>query len=97
MSKSPLDAIKPHSKQTDELAFTRKNYYILIVGFVLVIVGFLLMAGGGSQDPTVFNEAIFNTQRLTVAPILVMGGYAVVFFAIMKRFPAERQQEKKQN
>lgn len=96
MSRSPLDAIKPDSKQTDELAFTKKNYYILTFGFVLVVIGFFLMAGGGSDDPSVFNDAIFSTRRLTVAPIIVMGVYAIVFYAIMKRFPAERLQEKKQ-
>lgn len=93
MSKKPLDTFKKKSKSTDELAFTQKNYYTLIGGFVFVIIGFILMAGGGSDDPSVFSDAIFNTRRLTVAPILVMGGYAVVFYAIMKRFPKERLEQ----
>lgn len=96
MSQTPLDAIKPNSKSSDELAFTRKNYLMLIIGFVMVVIGFMLMAGGGSDDPAVFSDAIFSTRRLTVAPIVVMAGYVVVFFAIMKRFPEERMQEKKQ-
>lgn len=55
------------------------------LGIVLLIVGYLLMAGGKSEDPDVFNPEIFNNRRLIVAPIVVLMGYATVFHAILKR------------
>jgi len=69
----------------DQFAFTRINYIILSVGLVLLVIGYLLMMGGGSEDPNVFNDAIFSPRRITVAPIVVILGYATVFYAIMKK------------
>lgn len=69
----------------DQFAFTRNNYIILSVGLVLLVIGYLLMMGGGSEDPNVFNDAIFSPRRITVAPIVVLLGYAAVFYAIMKK------------
>ena len=65
--------------------FTRENYYIMIVGLVLITIGFFLMVGGGSDDPAVFNEAIFNAQRLTISPLLLLAGYALQIVAIFYR------------
>jgi hypothetical protein len=50
--------------------FGKQNYQILIGGIVLIILGYLLMIGGGSEDPNVFNPAIFDTQRITIAPMV---------------------------
>ncbi|MGQ0827115.1 MAG: DUF3098 domain-containing protein [Bacteroidota bacterium] len=67
-------------------AFGKENYRILIVGVVLVVIGYLLMIGGGSDDPTIFNaEEIFSTRRITVAPIVILAGFVVVLFGIMKK------------
>lgn len=63
--------------------FSKMNYIIMVAGLVFIILGFILMIGGGSDDPNVFNEAIFNTQRLVVAPILLMLGYLLQFVAIL--------------
>ncbi len=63
--------------------FDKRNYLLMVIGVVLIIIGFIVMAGGGSKDPKVFNEAIFDTQRLTIAPILVLLGFAVEVVAIM--------------
>jgi hypothetical protein len=49
------------------------------------VLGFILMIGGGSKDPKVFNPAIFNFQHITLAPILVLTGYVIEIFAIMKK------------
>ena len=68
-----------------EFAFGKENYKLLLIGLVLIITGFLLMIGGGSDDPNVFSEDIFNFRRLTLAPILVVAGYVVEIFAIMKK------------
>ncbi len=58
---------------------------ILFAGIALIILGFILMIGGKSDDPNVFNPELFNTQRITVAPILVLSGFVTVIFAIMKK------------
>ncbi len=56
---------------------------ILISGVLLIGLGYFLMIGGGSDDPNVFNPAIFDTQRITVAPIVCLLGFAAVVVAIM--------------
>lgn len=66
-------------------AFGKQNYKLLFIGLALIFVGFLLMIGGGSDDPTEFSEDIFNFRRLTLAPILVLAGYVIEIFAIMKK------------
>ncbi len=65
--------------------FTKKNYYIFITGIVLIGLGYLLMIGGGSDDPNVFNPAIFDFQRITLAPIVCLLGFAAIIVAIMWR------------
>ncbi len=66
-------------------AFSKENYIIMLIGLALILVGFLLMIGGDSKDPNVFSYDIFNFQRLTLAPILVLAGYVVEIYAIMKK------------
>lgn len=68
-----------------EFAFGKQNYKLLLIGLVLIFVGFLLMIGGGSDDPNEFSDKIFDFRRLTLAPILVLAGYVVEIFAIMKK------------
>ena len=63
--------------------FGKKNFILLIVGLVLISFGFILMSGGGSDDPDVFNPEIFNSTRIIVAPIFVLAGFIVEIFAIM--------------
>jgi hypothetical protein len=66
-------------------AFGKQNYKLLFTGLALIILGFILMIGGGSDDPNVFSDKIFNFRRLTLAPILVLAGYVIEIFAIMKK------------
>ena len=66
-----------------DFVFKKKNYMILIGGLVLILLGITLMIGGGSEDPTKFSEEIFNFQRLTLAPILIILGFVMGVFAIM--------------
>jgi len=66
-------------------AFGKINYILMLTGVGLIILGFILMTGGGSKDPNVFNEEMFNFRRLTLAPILVLLGFGVEIVAIMKR------------
>ncbi len=72
-------------KQSNVLLFDRHKYTLLIIGLVVTAVGFILMIGGGSDDPTVFSDEIFSFRRLTLAPILVLGGYVIQIYAIMKK------------
>ena len=66
-------------------AIPRENYKLLIIGFVIIIAGFALMAGGKNTDPNVFNEDMFNFRRLTLAPIVVLLGFAFEVYAIMRK------------
>ena len=58
------------------------NYIFVLIGLVLIAVGFILMIGGGSTDPDVFNEEMFSFKRITLAPILVLAGFVVEIVAI---------------
>lgn len=66
-----------------DFVFKKKNYILLVSGLVLILTGIFLMMGGESEDPNVFSEEIFNFQRLTLAPILIVGGFVLEIFAIM--------------
>ncbi len=68
-----------------DFVFKRENYILMVIGLVFISLGYILMIGGGSDDPSVFSEAIFDTQRLTVAPILLIVGFIIEIFAIMYR------------
>jgi len=72
-------------KNNLDFAFTKQNYILLIVGVALICIGLFMMIGGGSDDPTVFSDAIFDSQRLTIAPILIAVGFIVEIFAIMHK------------
>lgn len=65
--------------------FGKQNYKILLIGLGFILVGFLLMMGGGTDSPDEFNEAMFGFQRLTLAPILVLAGFAIEIYAIMSK------------
>lgn len=64
--------------------FEKTNYFWLLIGIAVIVIGFLLMIGGGSTDPKVFNEAIFNFQRIRLAPTVVLVGFGITVFAILK-------------
>lgn len=68
-----------------QMPFGKDNYLWVIIGLLFILIGFLLMIGGGSDDPDVFNEAIFSFRRITLAPILVLIGFGIQFYAIMKK------------
>ncbi|MBQ8863521.1 MAG: DUF3098 domain-containing protein [Rikenellaceae bacterium] len=68
-----------------KMALGKKNLIMMAIGVAVIVLGFILMAGGGSDDPTVFNYEMFSFRRITLAPILVVGGFAFEIYAIMKR------------
>lgn len=78
--------MKKENTKEKEFAIPKENYKLLIIGFVIIVFGFLLMIGGGSKDPNVFNkEAMFSAQRIIIAPIVVIFGFAFEIWAIMKK------------
>lgn len=90
MSKTTDTSKQPVAADNDgKFAMSRQNYKLLLIGFGIIILGFILMAGGGSDDPNQFNEAIFSFRRITLAPIVVLAGFAFEIYAIMRRPKAE--------
>lgn len=81
----PIKAAKTEPVPKSEL-FSKENYKWMLIGLVILALGFFLMAGGKSKDPNVFNDAeIYSTTRITIAPILIIGGFIIEIFAIMKK------------
>ena len=68
-----------------KMAITRKGLWLIVTGVLGMVAGFILMIGGGSKDPQVFNEAMFNFRRLTLAPLVILCGIVIIVVAIMKR------------
>ena len=67
------------------MIFQKKQYITLILILSLLILGFILMSGGGSNDPNVFNEGMFSFRRITLAPILIVGSYIALIWLILKK------------
>ncbi|MCX6269260.1 MAG: DUF3098 domain-containing protein [Bacteroidetes bacterium] len=82
-SRSEEQTVK--STNVGEFAFGKENYRLMLIGLAFIVIGFLLMVGGGSTDPNKFNPEIFSFRRITLAPILILTGYVIEIFAIMKR------------
>jgi len=73
-------------RKINHFGFETKNYRILIAGLVINVLGFILMIGGGSEDPNSFDaDALFSPVRITLSPFLILLGYVVIFFAIMRK------------
>ena len=70
----------------DKMALTAKNIKLMIAGLLVMAAGFLLLSGGGSEDPQVFNYAMFDWRRLVAAPIVIIAGIVVEVIAIMGKF-----------
>lgn len=75
----------PALKKQDRFVFSKLNYRLLIIGLVVLLIGFLLMAGGGSDDPTKFDPGIFSFRRVTFGPVIVLIGFVIEGVAIMYR------------
>lgn len=73
------------STDTVELAFEKMNYLFMIGGLLLIVLGLILLSGGGSEDPAIFNEEIFNFRRMVIAPVVMLAGFGLEIYAIMYR------------
>lgn len=81
---------KPEDKKV-EFALGKENYRLLIIGFAIIVLGFILMIGGKAESPDVFNEEVFSFRRITLAPIVVLFGFIFEIYAIMKK-PKETEE-----
>ena len=73
-----------NNEQKPEFLFDKINYKILLIGIGVIALGFILMSGGGSDDPNVFSEEIFNFRRIRLAPTTVLIGFGITIYAILK-------------
>ena len=74
------------AKNSDKMALGAKSIKLMLAGLVVMAAGFMLLSGGGSDDPQVFNYAMFDARRLVAAPIVIIAGIVVEIIAIMGRF-----------
>ena len=72
---------------------SKKGLRLLLAGLLVMIAGYILMTGGGSKDPNVFNYAMFDFRRLVAAPLVILAGLVIEVIAVMGRF--EDKQDKK--
>lgn len=77
--------MKNNNEQKPDFLFEKANYKILLIGIAVIVLGFILMSGGGSDDPKVFNEDVFNFRRIRLAPTVVLIGFGVVIYSIFKK------------
>jgi hypothetical protein len=72
------------SNEEPRFALGKENFKLMAIGFVVIILGFILMVGGHSDDPNVFNYDIFSFRRITLAPLILLAGFVFEIYAIMK-------------
>lgn len=76
--------MKNNNEIKTHFLFEKVNYKILLIGLAVILLGFILMSGGGSDDPKVFSDAIFNFRRIRLAPTVVLIGFGITIYAILK-------------
>lgn len=74
-----------NNEQKPDFLFDKVNYKILLIGIAVITLGFILMSGGGSDDPKVFNEDVFNFRRIRLAPTVVLIGFGITIYSIFKK------------
>ncbi|HLU84657.1 MAG TPA: DUF3098 domain-containing protein [Vicingaceae bacterium] len=74
-----------NQKINNDFAFSKKNYTLIIAGVLLLVIGYVLMIGGGSDNPQEFSYELFSAQRVIIAPIVILAGFVVVGWGIMKK------------
>ncbi|MDR1866458.1 MAG: DUF3098 domain-containing protein [Bacteroidales bacterium] len=86
MANKKLVKSKPvASREANNFPIGKENYKYILIGVGIIVVGFLLMTGGKSDNPNVFNPEIFSFRRITLAPIVVVSGFVFIIWAIMKK------------
>lgn len=80
-----MEKNKNMEEKDSSFALGKTNYILIAVGLAIIVFGFILMSGGKSDDPNVFNPAIFSFRRITLAPVIVLFGFLFEIWAIMKK------------
>ena len=91
MSKKSEQGKKIEAEQKFAMALDKENYILLAISFAIVIIGFILMIGGQSDDPQVFNDAVYSFRRVTLAPMVVLFGFLFAIYAIMKKPKVDKE------
>lgn len=74
-----------NNEQKPDFLFEKTNYNFLLIGIGVIVLGFILMSGGGSDDPKVFNEDVFSWRRIRLAPTVVLIGFGITIYSIFKK------------
>lgn len=74
----------------DKMPLSKKSIKLLLAGLIVMVAGYILLAGGGVKDPDVFNYAMFDFRRLVAAPVVIVAGIVVIIVAIMRK-PKEEE------
>ncbi len=74
-----------NNEQKPDFLFDKVNYKTLLIGIAVIAVGFILMSGGGSDDPKVFSEDVFSFRRIRLAPTVVLIGFGITIYSIFKK------------
>ena len=72
-------------------SFNKKNYKLMLIGLGINVLGYFLMIGGANEDPTVFDGEMFSTMRITIAPMLIVAGFGIIIYSIMKKPKVEKK------
>ena len=80
--------------ENKNIYFTKKNYIMILAGIIVFVIGYIVMSGGNPENPAEYSDDIFNFRRLTLAPFIVLLGYGLVLFGIIKNFnPASDEEQ----
>lgn len=74
-----------NNEQKPDFLFEKANYTVLFIGIAVIALGFILMSGGGSDDPKIFNEDVFSWRRIRLAPTVVLIGFGITIYSIFKK------------
>jgi hypothetical protein len=74
-----------NNEQKPDFLFDKVNYKTLLIGIAVIVLGFILMSGGGSDDPKIFNEDVFSFRRIRLAPTVVLIGFGITIYSIFKK------------
>jgi hypothetical protein len=75
------------------MLYSKKNYLLMGVSLILILIGFILMSGGQSEDPTAFSPEIFSSRRIVVAPIICLAGFILMIYAILVKPTRAKKEE----
>lgn len=74
-----------NNEQKPDFIFDKVNYKFLLIGIGVIVLGFILMSGGGSNDPNVWNDSVFSFGRIRLAPAVVLIGFGITIYSIFKK------------